>query len=81
MTLMRTYAPAPVTFTRGEGTILFDQDGRRYLDFLSGLAVTSLGHAHPRLANALARQAFGSSTSRTCSATSWPARWRMPSTN
>jgi acetylornithine/N-succinyldiaminopimelate aminotransferase len=58
MTLMQTYARPPVTFTRGEGTILFDEDGRQYLDFLSGLAVTSLGHAHPRLANALARQAL-----------------------
>jgi len=58
MTLMHTYAPVPVTFTRGEGTILFDEDGRQYLDFLSGLAVTSLGHGHPRLANALARQAL-----------------------
>ncbi len=55
---MNTYAPVPVTFTRGEGTILFDDAGRQYLDFLSGIAVTSLGHAHPRVANAVARQAL-----------------------
>jgi acetylornithine/succinyldiaminopimelate/putrescine aminotransferase len=46
-----------VTFVRGEGSYLFDVDGRRYLDCLSGLAVTSLGHAHPAVAAALHHQA------------------------
>lgn len=55
--LMPTYPPTPVTFVRGEGSRLWDSDGRRYLDFLSGLAVTSLGHAHPAVADALAAQA------------------------
>ena len=55
--LMCTYAEPPVTFVRGEGTFLWDDEGRRYLDFLSGLAVTSLGHAHPAVAEALATQA------------------------
>ncbi len=55
--LMHTYPEPPVTFVRGEGSSLFDASGRRYLDFLSGLAVTSLGHAHPAVADALARQA------------------------
>ncbi|MHB8593717.1 MAG: aspartate aminotransferase family protein, partial [Acidimicrobiales bacterium] len=54
--LMRTYPDPPVTFVRGEGSWLWDTDGRRYLDFLSGLAVTSLGHAHPAVAAALAGQ-------------------------
>ncbi len=54
---MDTYARWPVTFVRGEGTALFDSDGRRYLDFLSGIAVTSLGHAHPAVADALCSQA------------------------
>lgn len=49
-------APA-VMFERGAGTELWDVDGRRYLDFLSGLAVTSLGHSHPVVAEALATQA------------------------
>ena len=44
-------------FVRGQGTELWDADGRRYLDFLSGLAVTSLGHSHPAVAAALAAQA------------------------
>ena len=54
---MPTYAPAPVTFVRGEGTRLYDDTGKEYLDFLSGLAVTSLGHAHPKVAAAIADQA------------------------
>jgi acetylornithine/N-succinyldiaminopimelate aminotransferase len=55
--LMPTYAPPAVTFVRGAGTELWDDAGRRYLDFLSGLAVTSLGHSHPAVADALAEQA------------------------
>ncbi len=55
--LMSTYAEPPVTFVRGEGPYLFDAEGRRYLDFLSGLAVTSLGHAHPAVAEAVCRAA------------------------
>jgi acetylornithine/N-succinyldiaminopimelate aminotransferase len=55
--LMHTYAEPAVTFVRGAGSELWDTDGRRYLDFLSGLAVTSLGHAHPAVAEALASQA------------------------
>jgi predicted acetylornithine/succinylornithine family transaminase len=54
---MPTYAPPPVTFVRGKGTELWDSDGKRYLDFLCGLAVTSLGHAHPAVADALDHQA------------------------
>jgi predicted acetylornithine/succinylornithine family transaminase len=54
--LMNTYPPQAVTFVRGEGSYLFDDTGKRYLDFLSGLAVTSLGHAHPAVATALAEQ-------------------------
>jgi predicted acetylornithine/succinylornithine family transaminase len=57
MSLMPTYAPAPVTFVRGAGSRLWDDTGRAYLDFLSGLAVTSLGHAHPAVAEALCAQA------------------------
>ncbi len=54
---MATYAPRPVRFVSGEGTWLVDDAGRRYLDFLSGIAVTSLGHAHPAVAAALCAQA------------------------
>jgi acetylornithine/N-succinyldiaminopimelate aminotransferase len=55
--LMRTYAEPPATFVRGEGTLLFDAEGRSYLDFITGLAVVSLGHAHPVVADAVATQA------------------------
>ena len=55
--VMQTYARAPVAFVRGEGTRLWDADGREYLDFLTGLSVTSLGHAHPAVAEAIADQA------------------------
>lgn len=55
--LMSTYPEPPVTFVRGEGSWLFDDSGTRYLDLLSGLAVTSLGHAHPAVADALCEQA------------------------
>ncbi|MGH9109796.1 MAG: aspartate aminotransferase family protein [Acidimicrobiales bacterium] len=55
--LMGTYPDPPATFVRGRGSELFDAAGRRYLDFVSGLAVTSLGHAHPVVAEALADQA------------------------
>jgi acetylornithine/N-succinyldiaminopimelate aminotransferase len=55
--LMTTYPPQPVTFVRGEGSYLWDDGGRQYLDFLSGLAVTSLGHSHPAVADALCAQA------------------------
>jgi predicted acetylornithine/succinylornithine family transaminase len=53
---MGNYAVPSVTFVQGSGTELFDTEGRRYLDFLCGLAVTSLGHSHPRVAAALSEQ-------------------------
>jgi len=55
--LMKNYAPLPVTFTKGEGASLWDTDGKQYLDALSGVAVCSLGHAHPEVAMAIAKQA------------------------
>ena len=54
--LMPTYPPPAVTFVRGQGSELWDDHGRRYLDFLSGLAVTSLGHSHPAVADAISEQ-------------------------
>ena len=57
--VMNTYARLPVAFTRGEGAYLFDADGKRYLDGLTGLAVCGLGHAHPRVTEAIASQAAG----------------------
>jgi acetylornithine/N-succinyldiaminopimelate aminotransferase len=55
--VMQTYGRLPVAFVRGEGVKLWDSDGNEYLDFLGGLAVTALGHAHPVVAEAIAEQA------------------------
>ena len=54
--LMNTYARQPVTFTHGEGAWLFDSNGKRYLDALAGVAVNTLGHAHPEFTAALSAQ-------------------------
>ena len=56
-TVMPTYARTDVTFDHGAGAYLFDSQGKRYLDFGSGVAVNSLGHAHPHLVKALQEQA------------------------
>lgn len=55
--VLQTYKRQPVVFVRGDGTRLFDAEGRSYLDFLSGIGVVVLGHAHPGLAAAIADQA------------------------
>ena len=55
--VMQTYGRTPIAFVSGLGTKLYDTAGREYLDFLGGLAVTSLGHAHPSVAAAIAEQA------------------------
>ena len=55
--MMSNYGAPSLTFAKGEGTELWDVDGKRYLDFLCGLAVTSLGHSHPVVAEAIAEQA------------------------
>lgn len=55
--LMRTYKRAPVDFVRGEGAILWDADGREYLDFLTGISVCSVGHCHPAVVTAVCEQA------------------------
>ncbi len=55
--VMPTYARLPVAFVRGEGAWLWDEAGRKYLDALAGIAVSGLGHGHPRLVRAIADQA------------------------
>jgi acetylornithine/N-succinyldiaminopimelate aminotransferase len=55
--LMNTYRRPPVVFTHGRGCRLYDSTGREYLDFLGGIAVNALGHAHPRLVRAIRREA------------------------
>ena len=55
--LMNTYARLPLAFTHGQGCLVYDEQGRCYLDALAGIAVNTLGHNHPRLVQALAEQA------------------------
>lgn len=55
--VLQTYRRQPLAFVRGQGSRLYDVDGREYLDMISGIGVTSLGHAHPGLSAAIADQA------------------------
>jgi acetylornithine/N-succinyldiaminopimelate aminotransferase len=55
--LMPTYARYPVRFVRGEGARLWDDEGNEYLDFLAGISVSSVGHCHPRVVEAIRAQA------------------------
>ncbi|MBC3375239.1 aspartate aminotransferase family protein [Pseudomonas sp. SWRI92] len=55
--LMTTYQPLALNFTHGLGTRLWDRDGREYLDAVAGVAVTNVGHSHPRLVAAISEQA------------------------
>jgi predicted acetylornithine/succinylornithine family transaminase len=54
--VLHTYARAPVEFVRGEGSLLWDDEGNEYLDLLCGISVTSLGHCHPRVVEAVREQ-------------------------
>lgn len=55
--LLQTYNRYPVAFERGKGVFLYDLEGNRYLDFVSGLGVNALGHAHPRIVKTIREQA------------------------
>jgi len=55
--LLNTYARYPLALTKGKGVYLWDADGRKYLDFVGGLGVNALGHAHPRIVKAIREQA------------------------
>ena len=55
--VMQTYRRADIVLERGEGVYLYDAEGHRYLDFMSGIAVAALGHSHPAVTAAVAEQA------------------------
>jgi predicted acetylornithine/succinylornithine family transaminase len=55
--VMKTYSRFPLTFVRGEGMYVYDENGKEYLDFVAGIAVNSLGHNHPKLVKAISEQA------------------------
>lgn len=54
--VMKTYNRFPLTFVKGEGMYVYDENGKEYLDFVAGIAVNSLGHNHPKLVEAIAKQ-------------------------
>nr|MCH9815422.1 aminotransferase class III-fold pyridoxal phosphate-dependent enzyme [Actinomycetes bacterium] len=54
--MMRNYGTPPIAMERGEGSTVWDADGRSYLDLVAGIAVSSLGHAHTAIASAVAQQ-------------------------
>src|ERR1700754_952607 len=54
--VMGTYKRAPVDFVRGEGALLWDAEGKEYLDFLTGISVCSVGHCHPSVVAAVREQ-------------------------
>src|SRR3989304_3263577 len=56
--ILPTSKRLPVTLVRGEGTRVWDEEGREYLDFVAGIAAVSLGHCHPEVAEAVSRQAL-----------------------
>ena len=55
--LFSTYKRYPIVLIRGEGSRVWDQDGKEYLDFVSGIAVCNLGHCHPKIVDAITKQA------------------------
>ncbi|HUS80554.1 MAG TPA: acetylornithine transaminase [Armatimonadota bacterium] len=55
--VMPTYSPLPLAFVEGRGCVIVDADGKQYLDFVAGIAVCGIGHAHPRLTRAICEQA------------------------
>src|SRR5579862_4628284 len=55
--LLPTYKRQPIIFTHGRGCYVFDSSGKKYLDFLGGIAVNALGHAHPRIVKVIRREA------------------------
>ena len=55
--IIKTYGRYPVAFVRGQGSTVWDADGKSYTDFLTGIAVCVLGHCHPRVVEAITKQA------------------------
>ena len=55
--LMNTYSRNPIELVKGEGIKVFDNEGKEYLDFVAGIAVNCLGHAHPKIVSTIVSQA------------------------
>ena len=78
--LIKTYARHPVEFARGEGWRLWDSEGNEYLDFLTGISVSSVGHRHPAVVAAIKEQAdrllHVGNLFYNAPMTRWPSGWR-----
>lgn len=77
--LCRTYGRYPVSVSRAKGSKMWDVDGKEYLDLLSGIAVTALGHCNEELAEVIGEQAKSLSTSATCFIRKNSLTWRNAS--
>ena len=77
--LMNTYKRSDMIFTHGRGCYVFDQNGKKYLDFLGGIAVNALGYSYPDLVKTIRREAGARFTSRICSTIRFRGRWRQSS--
>src|SRR6266481_2594886 len=73
--IIKTYGRYAVAFVRGQGSTVWDADGKAYTDFLSGLAVTVLGHCHPRVVEAITNMARSALKSLPRPIPSTAARW------
>src|SRR5437016_5733229 len=62
--LLPTYKREPVVMTHGQGAYVFDSTGKKYLDFLGGIAVNALGHAHSRIVKVIRREEIGRASCR-----------------
>ncbi len=71
--LMNNYGTPRLPLVRGEGARLWDAEGTEYLDFVGGIAVNALGHAHPAVVEAVSTQIASLATSRTCSSPNRPS--------
>ena len=60
--IAKTYNRKKISFVKGKGSYLYSSNGKKYLDFVQGIAVNSLGHAHPKLVKTIGKQSKGQET-------------------
>ena len=79
--LLQNYARYPLVLARGKGCYVYDLEGRRYLDFIAGIGVNALGHAHPRILEGDSRAGRAADpllpiSTTTSTRVRWPSAWR-----
>jgi len=75
----RNYGRYPIGLVRGKGTVVWDASGKKYIDFVAGLAVDNLGHCPPTVVNAIRKQAGNCYMSLTCTISNRNPNWRLNS--